>query len=227
MKLLALETSTEACSCALYVDGTISQRVEFAPRKHAELILPMAEQLLAEAQLLPAQLDGVTFGQGPGSFTGVRIACSVAQGIAFAVNIPVAPVSSLAALAQHCYQTQGHEKICVAFDARMKEVYWGIYQLNQQGLMQLQGEECVCAAHQVPLPDEKNSWVGVGSGWAAYSDALSERLAGYVQHYDSEIYLHAAALIPFALAMFAQQQVFSAETVTPVYIRNKIVSLKK
>ena len=227
MKLLALETSTEACSCALYVDGTISQRVEFAPRKHAELILPMAEQLLAEAQLLPAQLDGVTFGQGPGSFTGVRIACSVAQGIAFAANIPVAPVSSLAALAQHCYQTQGHEKICVAFDARMKEVYWGIYQLNQQGLMQLQGEECVCAAPQVPLPIEKNSWVGVGSGWSAYPDALSERLAGYVQHYDSQTYLHATALIPFALAMFAQQQVYSAETVTPVYIRNKIVSLKK
>jgi tRNA threonylcarbamoyladenosine biosynthesis protein TsaB len=223
MKLLALETATDACSCALYVDGDLSQRAVLAPRKHAELILPMAEQLLAEAHLSPQQLDGVTFGQGPGSFTGVRIACSVAQGIAFAANIPVAPVSSLAALAQHLYETQGHRQVCVAFDARMREVYWGIYQLNQHGLMQLCGEESVGAAHQVPLPPTPTLWYGVGSGWAAYPDVLSDRLAGYLQGYETTTYPDATALIPFALAMFAHQQVYRAETVTPVYIRNKIV----
>lgn len=223
MKLLALETSTEACACALYIDGAVLERAEFAPRQHTHLILPMAEQLLAEAGITPKQLDGVTFGRGPGSFTGVRIACSVAQGIAFAANIPVAPVSSLAALAQQMYQTLGKTQVCVAFDARMQEVYWGCYELNSNHIMQLQGEECVCAAHCVPLPSESATWYGVGSGWAAYETALITRLKGYMSGYDSEMYLHASALIPIALEMFAQQNVSSAENVTPVYIRNKII----
>lgn len=223
MKLLALETSTEACACALYVDGAILERAEFAPRQHTHLILPMAEQLLAEAGITPKQLDGVAFGRGPGSFTGVRIACSVAQGIGFAANIPVAPISSLAALAQQMYQIHGYQQVCVAFDARMQEVYWGMYQLNAQNIMQLQGEECVCAAHCVPLPSEIQTWYGVGSGWAAYETALTTRLNGYVTGYDNTTYLHASALIPIALIMFAQQQVYSAENVTPVYIRNKII----
>lgn len=223
MKLLALETSTEACACALYIDGAVLERAEFAPRQHTHLILPMAEQLLAEAGITPKQLDGVAFGRGPGSFTGVRIACSVAQGIGFAANIPVAPISSLAALAQQMYQTLGKTQVCVAFDARMQEVYWGCYQLNAQNIMQLQGEECVCAAHCVPQPSEFQTWYGVGSGWAAYKTALLTRLSGYVEAYDAETYLHASALIPIALEMFAQQQVECAENVTPVYIRNKII----
>lgn len=223
MKLLALDTATEACSCALYVDGAVLERAAFAPRQHTQLILPMAEQLLAEAGLTPKQLDGVAFGRGPGSFTGVRIACSVAQGIGFAANIPVAPVSSLAALAQQMYQTQQRRQVCVAFDARMQEVYWGMYQLNAQNIMQLQGEECVCTAHQVPLPAATQAWYGVGNGWAAYKTALTTRLSGYIDGYDAETELRASALIPIALNMFAQQCVYSAETVTPVYIRNKII----
>ncbi len=120
MKLLAIETATEACSAALYIDGEISERYEVAPRRHAELILLMMEQLLTEAELKLTQLDALAFGRGPGSFTGVRIATGVIQGAAFGAQLPVVPVSTLAALAQRHYRMRGACRILPAFDARMK-----------------------------------------------------------------------------------------------------------
>ncbi|MDM8563559.1 tRNA (adenosine(37)-N6)-threonylcarbamoyltransferase complex dimerization subunit type 1 TsaB, partial [Candidatus Marithioploca araucensis] len=141
MKLLAFDASSPACSCALYLDGEITERYEIAPRQHAALILPMADELLTEAGLKPIELEGIAFGRGPGSFTGLRIASGVAQGIAFAADIPVAPISSLATLAQAAYIENGAQKVLAAIDARMSEVYWGMYVIDKQGIMRCEGEE--------------------------------------------------------------------------------------
>ncbi len=135
MKLLAIETAAEACSAALLIDGEISLRYEVQPRKHSELIMSMLNSLLQEADLSPARLDGLAFGCGPGSFTGVRIAAGVAQGVALGADLPVVRVSTLAALAQGYFRQSGHTSVLPAFDARMQEVYWGCYRLQDSGLM--------------------------------------------------------------------------------------------
>jgi tRNA threonylcarbamoyladenosine biosynthesis protein TsaB len=222
MKLLALDTSTEACSCALYLDGDIQDRSLIAPRQHTSLILPMAEELLAEAGLKPTQLDGLAFGRGPGSFTGLRIACGVAQGIAFAADIPVAPISSLAALAQAAYIEFGAKKVLAAIDARMKEVYWGAFVLDKKNIMQCEGEEVVCAPSAVNLPSD-GQWYGVGSGWTTFKEPLTAKLGNLVPDFQGEKYPQASAMIPLALAAFQAEQIVSAEEALPIYLRNKVV----
>lgn len=214
MKLLAIDTATEACSCALYIDGEIQQRTQIAPRQHTDLILPMADELLKEANLKPNQLDGLAFGRGPGSFTGVRIACGVIQGIAFAADLSVAPISCLAALAQAAYIETGNEKVVAAIDARMEEVYWASYIADSEGIMQLYDSEKVSKPNLVKIPDN-GQWYGVGSGWA--------KLDNLLQIYAVDKYPQAAAIIPLALSAFKKGNVVSAEQALPVYLRNKVV----
>jgi len=151
MKLLALDTATDACSAAVWVDGVVHERYELAPRRHAALILPMIEAVLAEVGLRPAQLDAVAFGRGPGAFTGVRIAVGIAQGIAFAADLPVVPVSTLAAVALGVGRETGYARLAVALDARMSEVYWGTYAVTADDA-ELLGEERVCAPAAVTAP---------------------------------------------------------------------------
>jgi len=217
MKLLAIDTTTDACSCALYLDGDIQDRSVIAPRQHTALILPMADELLHEAGLKPIQLDGVAFGRGPGSFTGLRIASGVAQGIAFAADIPVAPVSSLAILAQAAYIENRAEKVLAAIDARMSEIYWGCYIVDKQGIMRVEGAENVCAPDKINLANTEQ-WYGVGNAWSIYADKLG------VQHYQGDRYPQARAMIPLALAAFQEGQIVSAENALPVYLRNQVVS---
>ena len=143
MKILALDTATEACSAALLIDGEIRERFEIAPRAHARLLLPMLEDLLAEAGLKPAQLDAIAFGRGPGSFTGLRIAASVAQGIAFAADLPVLPVSTLAALAWPALRAARADQVFAAIDARMGEIYCAGFGLAAQGELLMLSEEQV------------------------------------------------------------------------------------
>jgi tRNA threonylcarbamoyladenosine biosynthesis protein TsaB len=214
MKLLAIDTATEACSCALFIDGEIQQRSEIAPRQHTNLILPMADELLKAADLTANQLDGLAFGRGPGSFTGLRIASGVIQGIAFAADIPVAPISCLAALAQAAYIKNSSEKVLAAIDARMDEVYFGSYIVDQQGIMRSHDEERVCKPESIKIP-ENGQWYGVGSGWAT---KLGEKL----QSYDADKYPQAAAIIPLAVTAFKEGNVVSAEQALPVYLRNKV-----
>jgi tRNA threonylcarbamoyladenosine biosynthesis protein TsaB len=132
MRLLALDTSTEACSVALLLDGEVYLRFEMTVRGHAELVLPMVEALLGESGIALEDLDGLAFGRGPGAFTGLRIATGVMQGLAFGANLPVAPVSSLAAVAEQVPAAVG-EAILVCNDARMGEVYWGVFGREADG----------------------------------------------------------------------------------------------
>jgi tRNA threonylcarbamoyladenosine biosynthesis protein TsaB len=213
MNLLALDTATEACSCALLVGNDIVSRSELAPRRHAERILAMLDEVLSEAGIHKKQLDGLAFGRGPGSFTGVRIACGVAQGIAFALNIPVAPVSSLATLAQGAYRETGAARVLAAIDARMNEVYWGQYVLAD-GLMRLQSEEIVIPPQD--LTQVEGDWLGWGSAWQV------EALQSWRIAKQSERYPQAQDMLTLAQALFANEQGVAAEAAVPVYIRNQV-----
>ena len=170
MKILAIDTATEACSAALYFDGEINQQYRVAPREHSHIILPMIDQLLAEAGIRVSDLDALAFGRGPGSFMGVRIAAGVTQGIAFAWDLPVVPISTLAAIAQTAHAETGATSVLSAIDARMNEVYWGAYRLSDDGCMELTGKEIVILPEQVNCPGE-HDWCGAGSGWASSSRA--------------------------------------------------------
>lgn len=222
IRILAIETATEACSVALLAGESVEQRYETAPRGHAGLVLPFAETLLAEAGLAPVQLDAVAFGCGPGSFTGLRIAAGMAQGIAFGADVPLVPVSTLAALAQGVVREHGAEKVLVALDARMQEVYWGAYQSLGAATLTLVGEERVCVPQQVPVP-QGDGWVGAGNGWAAYGDTLVERCA-IPRHVIKERQLpQAGDVARLAAVAFQQGRHVPPEQGIPVYLRDKVV----
>ncbi|EVT84710.1 M22 family peptidase [Pseudomonas aeruginosa VRFPA09] len=163
--LLALDTSTEACSVALLHEGRALSHYEVIPRLHAQRLLPMVRDLLDEAGVALSAVDAIAFGRGPGAFTGVRIAIGVVQGLAFALQRPVLAVSDLAILAQRAYREQGAERVAAAIDARMDEVYWGCYQL-QQGEMRLAGSEAVLPPERVAVPWDAAAadWFGAGTG---------------------------------------------------------------
>jgi len=181
----------------------------------------MVDELMAEAELSIEQVDAIAFGRGPGAFTGLRIAVGVTQGIAFGADLPVVPVSTLAALAQGSESN----RVLAALDARMDEVYWGAYQRNATGLMELVGEECVSPAGEVPLP-EGASWRGAGSGWATYESALAARCTGILETaadaWDATMLPHAADVALLGLAGFDAGQAVDAEQALPVYLRDKV-----
>ncbi|MDH5784823.1 MAG: tRNA (adenosine(37)-N6)-threonylcarbamoyltransferase complex dimerization subunit type 1 TsaB [Chromatiales bacterium] len=221
MKLLAIETATEACSAALHIDGEVVERYEIAPRGHTGLILPMVDALLAEAQLAPAQLDAIAFGRGPGAFTGVRIAVGVVQGIGFALELPVLPISTLAALAQGGQREYGWSHVAAAIDARMGEVYWGSFAADEAGVMQSVGEECVCPPDQVPLL-HNYSWHGIGSGWQSYATELGARQGSSVLSATGDYFPHARDVATLAVAAFQRGEAVSAEQALPLYLRDNV-----
>jgi len=224
-KLLAIETSTPACSAALFVEGGMLERYALAPRQHAALMLPMIESLLLEADLTIRQLDAIAFGRGPGSFTGVRIAASMVQGIAFAAERPVVPVSTLAALALGGMRESSLPRAMVAMDARKDEVYWGCYTGIGENILALQGGECVCSPDTVPQFSGED-WVGVGSGWGAYGERLMQRLGGQVVRLLPDLEPHAADVARLGLQAFQQGVSLSPEEAVPVYLRNNVAVVK-
>lgn len=221
MKILALDTSSDACSVALLIDGEARVHTELAPRRHTELILPMIEQLLAEAGIGLGALDGLAFGRGPGSFTGVRIATGVAQGIAFGADIPVAPVSTLAALASGCRREQGQGRVLAAFDARMGEVYWAACEARGEGRVEFLGSEIVCAPGQVPLPPGEG-WHGAGSGWSVYGTELLQRVGGDVTGLSPDLQCSAWDIALIGQRQIAAGQGGEAAQAQPVYLRNEV-----
>lgn len=218
MKLLAVETSTEACSAALLIANEIHERFALSPQGHSDLILNMLDALLAEAGIILTAIDALAFGQGPGSFTGVRIGAGVVQGIAFAHDLPVLPISSLAALAQ----ASGAKKVLAAIDARMGEVYWGAYTRGKEGLVMPTAAEQVCAPQAVPLVEGKG-WFGAGTGWGAYSDTLCQRLGKGVSGWQAEHYPRACAVVQLGAAAFSKGEMVVAEQALPVYLRDNVV----
>lgn len=225
LKILAVDTATEACSAALYINGELFERYQLAPREHTQLILQMVEQLLEQQQLSLKQLDALAFGRGPGSFTGVRIATGVVHGLAFASDLPVVPVSTLAAIAQYAHQQNGQSQVLAGIDARMGGIYWGAYALGDNGLMQLQGTEQIASPDALQLP-ESGEWFGAGSAWGSYQTELQQRFAqtGAVRLLDNDSTLlpHAAAMAELAAAEFVQGNALSAAQAQPVYLRDDV-----
>ena len=222
MKILAVETSTDACSAALSIDGVITERFELTPKEHTKLILPMIDSLMAEAGLRPQQLDALAFSCGPGSFTGVRIATGVIQGIAFGADLPVVPVSTLAAVAQD-YFDHSHTTENIAFtamDARIGEIFWGIYQKDDAGLAQLIGKEAVTSATEIDFPDVNG--VGVGSGWGVYAAELNTRLGSRALSYEVEHYPRASGIVRLGLRDLNKGLAVPVEQAMPVYLRDKV-----
>lgn len=224
MKFLALDTSTEACSVALALDGQILALDEVCPQQHSKRILPMLQQLLSDAGVSLYQLDGIIFGRGPGSFTGVRIGVSVAQGLAFGADLPVFGVSTLAAMAQAAAVQQNATEVIAAIDARMAEVYIAAYTLDEAGLMQAITPEI--AAKPAALPEVLTSLsftsqvLGVGTGWQTYPQTLQQLAPALIA--DSILYPSAQFMLPFASRAWQQQLFVSDEQAEPVYVRDEV-----
>ncbi|TDR43122.1 tRNA threonylcarbamoyladenosine biosynthesis protein TsaB [Tahibacter aquaticus] len=218
MNLLAIETSTEACSVALHHAGAVIARSEIAPRRHAELVLPMAEALLAEAGIRRRQLDAIAVGRGPGAFTGVRLAVSIAQGMALGLDLPVIPISSLAALALDA--PDNGAAILAVIDARMGEVYAASYRHDAGGGLIALDEERVCPPERLQLQAQA-AWNIIGSGWASYGRVLAEQLPAPVWS-DGARYPQAQAVAVLAAAEFAAGRVLPPEQALPLYLRDKV-----
>ncbi len=220
--LLALDTATEACSVALLHEGRVLSHYEVIPRLHAQRVLPMVRELLGEAGIALSALDAIAFGRGPGAFTGVRIAVGVVQGLAFALQRPVLPVSSLAVLAQRAHRERGVKQVAAAIDARMDEVYWGCYCLDG-GEMRLAGSEAVLPPEQVALPRHaQGDWFGAGTGWG-YAARLPVQPAGM----DAALLPHAEDLLALAGFAWVRGEALAAEQAQPVYLRDNVATPKK
>ncbi|AYK20252.1 tRNA (adenosine(37)-N6)-threonylcarbamoyltransferase complex dimerization subunit type 1 TsaB [Aeromonas veronii] len=221
MKILAVDTATEACSAALLVGDKLFSRWEEAPRDHTRKILPMVQAVLEDAGISLSDLDAIAFGRGPGSFTGVRIGISVAQGLAFGAGVPLIGISTLAAMAQGAYRLDGAQQVLTAIDARMNEVYFGRYELID-GRMQLVGDEVV--SEPVALVDARGKLAGpvtcVGTGFETYGETLSglaDELA------ESQVRFPAAEdMLPLARAAWLAGEAVPVEQATPVYLRDKV-----
>lgn len=216
MKLLAFETATEACSVALWLDGEVIERFELAPRRHAELSLPWADELLARAGVARSQLDAIAVGRGPGAFTGVRLAIALAQGVALALDRPVVPVSTLAALAMRA----GDGHVLAAIDARMSEVYCATYRLQAGELTPL-SDETLAPPDQVVLPATEQ-WQGVGTGFGALQGVLAQRLAPQLRGVDAGALPHAADIARLAARAYARGEAIAPERIEPAYLRNNV-----
>ena len=216
MRILALETSTEYCSVALWQDGAVIERCELIGQKHSEVLIEMLNELLCAADVKLTQLDGIAFGMGPGSFTGVRIACAVTQGLAFGANLPVVGVCTLRALAE----TASQPRVIAALDARMGEIYHAVYEKHDD-LWTTVSEPCLCKPEDAPLMMDEN-WFGAGSGFAAHGAALQARYAGQLRAADGTLIPQAAAIAALGAAQFKLGCGVDAAEALPLYLRDKV-----
>jgi tRNA threonylcarbamoyladenosine biosynthesis protein TsaB len=223
VKLLALDTAGPRCSVALLLDGKLTELDAPAERVQAESVLPMVERLLTDAGLALARLDAIAFGRGPGAFTGLRVATSVAQGLAYGAGLPVVPVSDLAALAAAAMRIHGAERVMACLDARMHEVYWAAYEKRAEGIEPLT-EESLSPPMEVTAPST-GPWFGAGPGWAAYGDALKARIA-HLSGMDAALLPSAGDIARLAEIAFQRGKTVPPEQAFPVYLRDKVATPK-
>jgi tRNA threonylcarbamoyladenosine biosynthesis protein TsaB len=239
MHLLALDTSTEACSAALGVclpgePERVLTRAAEAPRGHAELILPMVEGLLAEAGLSLSSLGAIAFARGPGSFTGLRLAAAVTQGLAFGAGLPVLAVSTLRASALQALQrAPSATHVLVCNDARMGEVYVAAFARGAGGLPEPLGPESVCPPSSVVMPATSGVWVGAGHGFRAYpqleqaapaSSRPGEARPGFTEIF-ADLLPQAREVLPLARAEWAAGRILKPAEAQPVYLRDDVAKV--
>ncbi|WP_034933254.1 tRNA (adenosine(37)-N6)-threonylcarbamoyltransferase complex dimerization subunit type 1 TsaB [Erwinia mallotivora] len=222
-QILAIDTATEACSVALLMNDQIKAQFELCAREHTQRILPMVQQILTEGQTTLARLDALAFGRGPGSFTGVRIAIGIAQGLALGAGLPMVGVSTLKTMAQRAWRLHGATRVLAATDARMGEVYWAEYQRDEQGNWQGEETEAVLkpeAATQRML-QLTGEWMQVGTGWDAYPSLVAISHGLHLQ--GSDVFLPSAEdMLPLARAALAAGNTVAPEDAEPTYLRNEV-----
>ncbi|RYJ17986.1 tRNA (adenosine(37)-N6)-threonylcarbamoyltransferase complex dimerization subunit type 1 TsaB [Rahnella variigena] len=222
-RILAIDTATEACSVALYNQGETLAHFELCAREHTQRILPMVQQILAEAGLSLTQLDALAFGRGPGSFTGVRIGIGMAQGLSLGAQLPLLPVSTLQTMAQGAYRLTGADNVLAAIDARMGEVYWGEFSRNAQGVWSGEETEKVIKPEQLlaRAAELSGRFATVGTGWETYPHLLGESPAAEL--FDGKILLpHAEDMLPLALQLWENGIRVNPEDAEPTYLRNEV-----
>lgn len=204
--ILSFDTATDACSVALQVGETILSAHHIAPRLHAQIILPMIQDVLSQANITLSELQVIAFGCGPGSFMGVRLATGIAQGLAFGLDIPVIPISTLHILAQNAFEKTGEKKIVAGWDARMHEIYWGFYAVDELGVMQPQQTDALCT----PKNLDKNSFAALGCAFA-----------GNV--FSDDTYPEATAMLTIANQKYLRREFILPENAHPQYVRHHVV----
>lgn len=218
MNILAFDTSHIACSVALLHGNAVHAFHEIAPKQQTKLILPMISKALASAAISLKELDAIAYGGGPGSFTGIRIASSVAQGLGFASEKPVIRVSSLAAMAEAVFLERQWRKLLVAVDAHMGQVYWARYQVNSEGLVVLEGEETLSAPDEVSLPPGED-WYAIGDGFEKYPEKLRTRLGFKPLAIHTEALATGVSVLTLARVSYAKKEWLRPEDAIPVYLR--------
>jgi tRNA threonylcarbamoyladenosine biosynthesis protein TsaB len=225
MKLLAIDTTESGCSAALHIEGENHGIFELAPRKHSELILPMIDRVLSGSGVSQSQLDAVAFCRGPGSFTGVRIAASVAQGLAVAQDLPIVAISSLTALAQGCYRRLAKTQVLAGLDARMSEVYWSACELRE-GVMQAIDCEVVARIENL-VSIQGDQWWGVGSAWDEFESELNGQFPEQVQGVDRGQTIDALDVAALAAVAYAKGETVSIDQAVPIYLRDDVAAKPK
>jgi tRNA threonylcarbamoyladenosine biosynthesis protein TsaB len=223
MKILAFDTSTDACSAAIAKDDNCAYRFTIAPQKHTELLLPMIYSLLQEVGLELSELDLLAFGHGPGSFTGIRLAASVAQGLSFGAKIKVVGISTLQVLAQAAFEEAEASDVLVIQDARMQQVYWGLY-YNENSLMQPVIPDSLSASDQIIIDNPPQKLAMVGSGCDLYGDLIKRRFN--VNKILSGYYPNARYLLKLAEDAFRKGKFTTSELAFPTYLRDQITSAR-
>jgi tRNA threonylcarbamoyladenosine biosynthesis protein TsaB len=216
MNLLALDTSTEVLSLALQLGDKTFTHSQIAGNASSQLILPQIQALLDSANVQLTDLDGIAFGAGPGAFTGVRIACGVAQGLGFGANLPVVGINTLLALAE----ATGEPRVIACLDARMGEIYHAAFE-KVNGTWQEVSATQVCKPEAAPHHLLGN-WVGAGSGWAAYGEILGHIYGEHLIKMIPEITPTAEAILQLSLPTFAAGLAKPASEAAPIYIRNRV-----
>ena len=218
MRILALDTSTEWCSVAVGDGNEWHCLDELAGQAHSERLLPMVREALAEAGWALSELDGIAFGAGPGSFTGVRIGCGVAQGLAFGADLPVLPVATLEALAQEAFRTRARQNVLTVLDARMREVYVAAYARVDDEWKEAMAP-AVMPPSGVRCPSGNVEWFGAGNGFAAYP-ALATDLS--LAHVAADAYPTALSIAELALPRLAAGAGVPAADAAPMYVRQRV-----
>lgn len=216
LKILALDTSTESCSVALWRDGNIDEREIHAGQRHSNLLLSMVDAVLVQHGLRVSGLDGIAFGQGPGSFTGLRIASGVTQGLAFAAGLPVVGISTLLAMAE----AANAERVVCCLDARMGEIYHAAYTRSDAGWLTVCEPGLWAPAAAPALP--QGAWFGCGNAFSAYREVLLRRYDGVLSATAPELMPHARDIARLAVPLFEQGKGVDAALAAPFYVRDKV-----
>lgn len=216
MKILALDTSSEYCSVALSHDGALDAHEVHAGQRHSELVLAMIDDLLARHGMNVMALDGIAYGAGPGSFTGLRIACGVTQGLAFAAHIPVVGIETLRAMAERAPA----DRVVCCIDARMHEIYHAAYERRDGGWHAVHSPGVVPPGAAPVLPD--GAWFGAGNGFAVYREALMSRYSGCLDGLDVDLHARAQEIACLALPAFKEGRGVDAALAVPLYIRDRV-----